>query len=352
MKYIALVPAYNPDQKMLSVIKELRENNFDVLVIDDGSAKDCEDLFLKAEESADVIHEIPNQGKGAAIKYGLTWIQEHTDEPSVIVTVDADGQHSAEDARRIADTATAHPDSLILGSRCFSGDDVPKRSRMGNTIMEKLFRLFTGTEVHDTQTGLRAFHSSLIPVMLKPKSTRYEDEMEVLLDCVSENIPIREVTIQTIYEEGNPSSHFHVIRDSFLICRQLFRFAFSSFSSFLIDYTFFALFTLFFGQQYVLAANVTARLISATANYELNRRFVFKEEGRHAESAVKYALLAAGILCLNTLVLDLFIHLGINSFLAKIMTELMLFFISWFMQKVFVFKKENRAQPSERSEIG
>ncbi|MCH4015015.1 MAG: GtrA family protein [Solobacterium sp.] len=261
-----------------------------------------------------------------------------------MVTVDADGQHKAKDASVVAEYAYAHPDTLVLGERTFDEKKVPARSRMGNTITARAFRLVTGTEIHDTQTGLRAFHASLMPVLWKVEGSRYEYEMEELLACVDEHIPIKEIPIETVYEPGNPTSHFHVLRDSFLIYKNLFKFVFSSFSSFLIDYSLFSLFTLFFGTEYVLAANITARLISATANYEINRKYVFKDRGSHASGALKYACVASAVLVLNTLLLRFFISLNIAAWFAKIMAEVILFFFSWSMQKMFVFSKEKRAE--------
>lgn len=343
MKKTALIPAYCPDGTLIDVIQSLKAESFDILVVDDGSPSDCEPVFKEAEKYASVIHEVPNQGKGAAMKYGMRWLYDNSDT-DVIVTVDADGQHKAHDAAALAEYAWTHPDTLVLGKRTFDEKKVPARSRMGNKITAKAFKLLTGTAVEDTQTGLRAFHVSLMPEIMSAEGNRYEYEMEMLLKCVDEHIPIQEVPIETVYEPGNPTSHFHVIRDSFLIYRELFKFVFTSFSSFLIDYCLFTLFTLFFGSEYVLAANITARLISATANYELNRKYVFKDTGSKAASAFKYALTAAAVLALNTLLLRFFISIGIAAWFAKIMAEVILFFFSWTMQKMFVFSKEKRTQ--------
>jgi glycosyltransferase involved in cell wall biosynthesis len=339
MKKTALIPAYCPDVTMIDVMIALKAESFEIVVVDDGSPASCQAVFDQAEQYGTVIHQVPNQGKGAALKYGMHWIAEHGEDTDVVVTVDADGQHKAKDASALCEYAYAHPDTLVLGKRTFSGEKVPARSRMGNNLTAKAFRALTGVRVDDTQTGLRAFHVSLMPELWKAEGNRYEYEMEMLLTCVDEGIAIHEVPIETVYEPGNPTSHFHVIRDSILIYKDLFKFAFSSFSSFLIDYGLFSLFTLFFGTSYVLAANITARLISATANYELNRRYVFKDKGSKAASAAKYALLASVILALNTLLLRLLISLGMNAFFAKIIVELALFFFSWSMQKMFVFAK-------------
>lgn len=338
MKKTALIPAYCPDGTLIDVMTDLKAESFEILVVDDGSPSSCASVFKEAEKYGMVLHEVPNQGKGAALKYGMHWLYDN-DDSDVIVTVDADGQHKAKDASALAEYAYTHPDTLVLGQRTFDDKKVPARSRMGNNITAKTFKMLTGTAIHDTQTGLRACHISLLPILMEADGSRYDYEMQVLLKCVDQHIPMKEIPIETVYEPGNPTSHFNVIKDSILIYKDLFKFVFTSFSSFLIDYSLFTLFTLFFGETYVLAANITARIISATANYELNRKYVFKDTGSKAASAIKYAVLAATILALNTLLLRLLISLGLNAFFAKILVELALFFFSWTMQKMFVFAK-------------
>lgn len=95
--------------------------------------------------------------------------------------MDADGQHCVEDAISLCDLADKYPDELILGSRGLK-ENVPLRSRIGNTVTRAVYRLFTGIKIHDTQRGLRAFSLELIPELLKIPGEHYEYEMNVLLE--------------------------------------------------------------------------------------------------------------------------------------------------------------------------
>jgi glycosyltransferase involved in cell wall biosynthesis len=335
-----LIPAYCPGEALIALVQELKKNNMEIVIVNDGSDPSYEPIFTACECYAQILKQEPNQGKGAAMRRGMQWIQDNIHEECIVVTVDADGQHSPQDCLLCAATAQQHPDSLVLGIRDFNGPDVPFKSHWGNKITITIFQAFTKVRLNDTQTGLRAFHSSLIPTMLKIKGDRYEYEMNQLLAMVKEGIPFQEVLIRTIYEDNNSSSHFHVLRDSFLIYRQLFHFAASSLSSFFVDYILFALFsTVLSGTGSTLAANILARLFSATFNYEVNRKVVFKDGQSRKTSLWRYALLAAAVLALNTLILSFFVYvLGMNALIAKIITEILLFF-SWSMQKAYVFHR-------------
>ena len=444
-RYIALIPAYEPDRKMLGVIADLGKTGFDVVVVDDGSGPEYAELFEQAAERLPgksgrgvtlLIHDV-NRGKGAALKTGLDFINNFMvirgeETQNVIVAVDADGQHLAIDALRAAHTAQGNPGTLVLGSRILNkkaaastgsqsadhasgGRDhiadhasggntqpVPLRSRFGNAVTRQVFRLATGVPVYDTQTGLRAFTADLIPSLLAVSGDRYEYELNVLMDFAGRGIPIREIEIETVYLEGNKSSHFDTVRDSYRIykeiakyavtgggslhsgnatsqnraeermdgtemnskssrdadgikstAKQAAKFSASSFASFLIDYAMYAL-LLMIGPGLVFA-NIGARVISSAANYTINRKLVFRSGKKVATSAVQYFALAAFILAGNTFVLHTMVaSLGINSMVAKVLTEVLFFMISWTVQRYVVFYDGSEADGSEadRGESG
>ena len=340
MTNYVLIPSYCPDAHLTGLLQELSKAGFACVVVDDGSSPEYQEIFMAAEPYCTMLCHPRNLGKGAALRTGLEWIRRHGSAEDIIVTADGDGQHTADDILRCAQISQRFPGALVLGCRSFDGS-VPAHNRLGNQITAGMFQLLTGRKLSDTQTGLRAFRGALIPMMLAAKGDRYEYEMNVLLDCIPAGIPYQEVPIRTIYEDGNRSSHFHVLRDSLLICRQLLKFAASSAASFCVDYSLFLLFSLpAVSAAQVLYANVAARIFSATFNYELNRRCVFVDQSRRQTTWWKYALLAGFILCLNTAILSLMIEvLGISRYAAKLLTEAVLFFFSWALQKNVVFSR-------------
>ncbi len=213
---VILIPAYTPDEKLISLLKMLTEHGTVNIVVNDGSGHDYDALFKKAEVYAVVLRHEENRGKGAALKTGLQYIEKFVKPPYIIVTADADGQHAVSDIIRAASVAEREPDSLVLGSRKIE-KNAPFRSRFGNGLTRAVFRISTGTAIYDTQTGLRAFCDKYVSFMKDIPGERYEYEMNVLLCWARAKRSVREIWIKTIYIDGNTSSHFHVIRDSILI---------------------------------------------------------------------------------------------------------------------------------------
>jgi len=343
-KKIALIPAYEPADELLNLVIQLSDAHFKVILVDDGSGDNYRRIFSAAKRFADVIIHEKNMGKGRALKTGLSYIRRHCDENAVIVTLDADGQHSVADAIKVCEAAAANEGGLVLGCRRFCGD-VPRRSRFGNSVTRFVYSTVTGISVSDTQTGLRAFGTELIPFMLDVQGDRYEYEMNVLLECSKKKIPISEVEIATLYFDNNEGSHFSTVRDSLIIYRDILKFAASSLTGFAVDYGVYSIMaasTAGLGSALsVPVSNITARIVSSTVNYTLNRRFVFNSKDSVTKTAAQYFALAACILAGNTMLLSFFVgSLGINEYAAKILTELVFFSLSWVVQKFFIFGKK------------
>lgn len=226
MRY-ALIPAYNPDDKLIEITHEHVKYGFNIVVVDDGSDETCNDIFTEIIACADVLHHRTNRGKGAALRTGLDYIAQKNSGLAdtngyVVVTLDADGQHYMNDVLRVTEKSEENRDALVLGARGFD-NDVPIKSRLGNDITRHVFFFVTGVKVWDTQTGLRAFSDKHIDFMRQIEGDRYEYEINVLLEYVGKKIKIMEVPIQTIYLDDNKSSHFNAVRDSFLIYARILK---------------------------------------------------------------------------------------------------------------------------------
>ncbi len=339
--YIALIPAYKPTAILPDLIEKMKGSGFSVIIVDDGSGGDYEEIFSECTRYATVLHHSENRGKGCALKSGLSFIAGHYTEDAVVVTVDADGQHRVEDALAICLIAEDAPNSLVLGSRRLK-ENVPLRSRFGNTITRAVYHISTGLKVYDTQTGLRAFRVSLIPTLLDIPGERYEYEMNVLLRLARDKTQIIEHEIETIYIDNNAQSHFDTVKDSVRIYREILKFSASSFIGFLVDYAAYCILLVL--TKDLRISNITARIISGSVNFTLNRKFVFKDRENLLKSAIKYFMLASGILFGNTLVLEFLVDTcGVHQMPAKIATEIVFFTLSWLIQKLLVFKNGREA---------
>ena len=338
-KFIALIPAYQPDEKLIELVDRLCKDKLEIVVVNDGSNK--KDIFNKIENKCHVIHHKVNKGKGRALKTGLEFIKEHYSDKYIVITLDCDGQHTTEDAMKLFEYNVKHPKTLVLGSRAFD-KNVPLRSMLGNTITRHVYDLVTGVTINDTQTGLRAFSNQLIDEMINIPGERFEYEINVLLKLAKERTPIKEIEIETIYLNDNKGSHFNAFKDSFKIYKEIFKFSLSSLSSFALDFILYTIFlNLFSPFKYCLQiSNVLARVFSATYNFFVNRNYVFKHKKNILKSISQYTLLAIFILFINTILLSLLVDsLMMNRLVAKVIVEVTLFIVSYIVQRCLIFKK-------------
>ena len=346
-----IIPAYQPDQKLIGTLEGLRQAGFtDILVVDDGSGPAFASLFQQAEAipGCTLLRHPANRGKGAALKTAMAYFLQHQPEQAGVVTADADGQHLPQD---IAAVAQAMLDSgqVALGVRDFSHPSVPWKSRAGNRITIAVFRLLLGMKVHDTQTGLRAIPRPYIPMLAGAKGDRYEYETNMLFLMNHRHVPFVEVPITVVYLEGNRSSHFRVVRDSLRVYGVILKYLFSSLGSCVVDeLAFFLLKSLevlaFLPIPTTFTAAFLARAVSSLLNFWVNANLVF-EERASTRALARYYILAvcqiAASACLVFLAEGVFtITSPALSTLVKILVDTMLFFISFRVQHRWVFRRD------------
>ena len=363
--FVILIPAYKPDEQLPGVIDRLKAVGFErFVVIDDGCSKEYSPIFdsLRANNGVDVLRHEVNRGKGAGLKTGLSYIAETMTDCSFVLTVDADGQHLAEDVLRVANAAKKAPGTMILGARNFSLPHVPARSRFGNRLTSLMFRLVCRAKIGDTQTGLRAIPFLHIPALCKISGERYEYETNVLLHLKMLEIPLEEVEISTVYLEQNESSHFNPIVDSIRIYRLIFRFwgrslirllkfSASSVLSAAVDYGLFYILHILFASHFGVFAEAVcqgvARLASSVLNFVLNKTLVFgKREGKLSRMLGRYYLLALVQLIVSAALLSLLTQLTGTTqshwiTLLKACVDIPLYLISYRIQLKWVFGKES-----------
>ena len=332
-----LIPAYQPDARLPRLILDLHraDPSTKIVVVDDGSGQKFSDIFeASATAGAHVISYEHNRGKGYALREGFTWIRDVAgDSPECVVTADADGQHTLNDIFRVGRTCTDTGKS-VLGVREFVGH-VPARSRIGNTATSALFWLATGWKLKDTQTGLRAFPVALLPALLEVQGDRYEYELRVLLHLAKFRHPVTQIPIETIYEAGNPTSHFHPLQDSARIWAPLLKFAASSGVATVIDYVLVLVLNALTGALFFPV--IAARLVSASVNFAMNRR-VFEATGVPLRrSALRYAALAVAVIAGSYTILAVLTGIGMPLWIAKIIADTTMYLVSYSAQSRYVF---------------
>jgi glycosyltransferase involved in cell wall biosynthesis len=213
-----LIPAYQARSSLKQVLSELRASDPEaaLLVVDDGSTDGTGEVAR--EMGVDVVTHAGNRGKGVALRTGFAWLAERGF--TAAVTVDADGQHRAEDAVLLAKHAAA-ADAIVLGVRDLARDGAPKPSRFSNGFSNWWVSRFSGRQLSDTQCGLRRYP---LPVTLElgGAGRGYGFESEILVRAARRGLPIVEVPVRVIYPpRAERVSHFRVVRDPVRIVARL-----------------------------------------------------------------------------------------------------------------------------------
>ena len=356
-----LIPAYEPSLKMITLIRNLKDFGFyKIIVINDGSDSSYDYIFDDAANlGCKVFEHFPNRGKGYSLREGIDKHLALYGNSYGVITVDADGQHLARDTAKISNAMYEYPDSLILGVRDFNGENVPFKSRYGNKITSMFFKLETGIKCPDTQTGLRGIPASLLHLAINTDGSRYEYEMN-FLEAAAYEAPMKYIPIETVYEDNNSCSHFRPFRDSVRIYGKPLKFAASSLAGAAVDIGVFYILLLLLRDislsiSIVAIATVLARICSGIANFIINKLWCFKSKNKTGSDIIKYSLLFLFQMGMSALLVT-YISRIIPTLITKIIVDVGLFFLSYTIQKRFIFKahsEKNKTdnQPAEDRSI-
>ena len=212
-----IIPSYEPDERLIDLLDDFKEEGLtDVVLVDDGSGEEYQHLFDKArdEYGCVVLKHAVNQGKGRALKTAFNFCLNEYPDMIGCITADSDGQHSVSCIKCCMDALVKNPGALILGVRDFSLENVPWKSRFGNTLTSFICKYLEGVSVSDTQTGLRGISTEFMKTCLNVEGERFEFETRMLI-ATKGVCDIFEVPIETIYDsKENHQSHFNPVKDS------------------------------------------------------------------------------------------------------------------------------------------
>ncbi len=210
---IALIPAYNEARYIADVVQRTLKH-LPVIVIDDGSSDST--AAAAAMAGAKVIAHKMNQGKGKALNTGFEYaVQRGVD---AAITLDADGQHDPDEIPLFLEAYRAGKGDVIIGQRTFA--QMPAKSQFGNRVGTFLLGLAMGQPVPDNQSGYRLLSRDVM-ARVRPSSTRFEAEVELLLRTQMAGFRLAWVPIKTIYNDKK--SHFRPIHDSVLFLKMVWR---------------------------------------------------------------------------------------------------------------------------------
>ncbi len=342
MNKVLLVPAYNPEEIIVPLLKKLPKDVFSqILVINDGSGPVYDAIFeqLAKIENIKIIEHGHNQGKGAALKTGFSYVLENIENCIGVVTADADGQHSMKDILATAQALESGPQNLTIGSRTFDSN-VPLRSHFGNKMTRMIMQLFFRIKLSDTQSGLRAIPNSLLPELLDIRFSRYEFEIEMLMVAKKNGYQFEEIEVDTIYENDNAASSFNPIVDSAKIYFVMFRYILASLATAAVDYAVF--FTSYAISPKIFLCTYIARLIALFVNFILLKRFVFHSKEKIFIIGLKYLSIVIVSGFVSSMATQYFNEqLNLNIVFSKMFAELLFYFVIFIVQKEFVFKRKD-----------
>ena len=203
---VALIPAYNEERFIGSLVLSVQEYVDQVVVVDDGSSDRTAEIAQKA--GAIVVQHRSNQGKAAGVNTGFTYVRQL--QPRALVMLDGDGQHCAEDIPTVIEPILKGEADIVIGSRFLNiKSDIPAYRRVGQHGLTLITNLASGVPITDSQSGYRAFSAQAIErLSFGQAGFSIESEMQFL--ARDHQLHVIEVPINVIYAEPakrNPVKH-------------------------------------------------------------------------------------------------------------------------------------------------
>ncbi len=262
-KIAVILPAYNEEVALGSLILRAKRHAQQIIVVDDGSTDKTSEVAELA--GAEVIKHSKNLGKGAAIRSGFAAVKD----AEVIVTIDADAQHNPDEIPLLAAPIIEGKADVVNGSRYIKGNDenTPAYRRVGQKVLDTATSISSGSKISDSQSGFRAFSAKAIPYF-RFKDKGFGVESEMLVDASQAGLKIEEVEIGVRYDVESSTQHplkhgvkvlFNILQDMELK-RPLYYFTLPGLIVVIIG----AILSLFFFRDYVtgVSINIGPTLVS------------------------------------------------------------------------------------------
>lgn len=156
-----------------------------------------------------------NRGKASALRMGIEYAEAR--DFSHVLTMDGDGQHRCEDIPVLIQAANRTGADMVIGTRAFERDNMPRARYYSNTVGSRLASSLVGREIRDSQSGFRLLRMDTLRG-LELRSRFYEFEMEVLIKMARAGCRIEQAPIPAIYDKGQARSKMKPVRDTVRIC--------------------------------------------------------------------------------------------------------------------------------------
>ncbi|MEP6261954.1 MAG: DUF2062 domain-containing protein [Gillisia sp.] len=207
-----LVPTYNNQKSLASVLQDLQLYTSNILVVNDGSTDDTFQI-LENFTHLDLHHFPENRGKGAALDHGFKMARDLGYDYAI--TIDSDGQHYPDDLEiflaELENRDENAPELLLVGDRNMGQDGIPGKSSLGNKFSNFWYLVVTGTQLSDTQSGYRLYPLKIV-TPIKLYTNKFEYEIEIIVKSSWRGVEVKNIPIKVLYED-NRVTHFRPFWD-------------------------------------------------------------------------------------------------------------------------------------------
>lgn len=351
MNVIPIVTVHNPDENLEKVVSGLVEAKFKEIIVVNVDSDQSRNKYFEAlgkYENCKILYNLPDKGRGRALKIAFKYILDNKMKAAGIVTVNGYNQFNMDDIVLCAREMVRKKDSLVFASRDLRKKEFPLRTRIGNFLMKGVCRFACGCSLSDPLTGLRAIPYKYLEGMCRVKGDKYDYDTNLILYTKENGIAITEVKIDSVYLEKKIEEHYKPILDAIRISSSIFKFILSSVvSSGLDQFVYLIMIALLSSYDIrpalgIFIATVVGRAISSLVNFTFNRRAVFKSDNPVGKTMAKYYTLCVTQMTISYFLVYIISHhlsvMGAFTVFIKLCVDICLFLIGFQIQRRWVFK--------------
>jgi len=213
-----LIPAYNAQETLGSVLKKIEPLKMDTIVVNDGSSDETKRVV--SENGVHLLEHPLNLGKGAALQTGFQYILQK--DYQVVITLDADGQHDPSEIPSLLKIFQSVKPDILIASRAAEFRRMTFLRRFWNRLGVKAVARLCHSDITDSQSGFRLIRTNVLNE-IDLSTSRFETELELLIKACKKGFSVVSIPIVTKKVDGTSSSHFRPVVDTWLVCKVFLR---------------------------------------------------------------------------------------------------------------------------------
>jgi glycosyltransferase involved in cell wall biosynthesis len=217
-KICILIPAYNAQETLGSVLRKVGPLKIDTIVVDDGSSDETK--RVSSEMGVHLLSHPVNLGKGAALRTGFRYILQKGYE--VVITLDADGQHNPSEIPFLLGIFQNVKPDILIASRAAEFGKMTFLRRFWNRLGVKAVARLCRSDITDSQSGFRLIRTKVLQEV-NLSTSGFETELELLIKACKKGFSVLSIPINTQKVDGTSSTHFRPVVDTWRVCKLFLR---------------------------------------------------------------------------------------------------------------------------------